>query len=63
MMDTTWSACAPGYLCMTPDDARKEVHNKTSVGRWMSEANNVIDYYERTVTPAKTAPVSPSAHK
>jgi nitrous oxide reductase accessory protein NosL len=38
-------------LCMKPQDAEILIENKVIVGRWVSEANNIIDYYRR-VLPA-----------
>jgi hypothetical protein len=33
-------------ICLTPNNAQALIENKVKIGRWMGQANNVIDYYE-----------------
>ena len=41
-----WKACG-NKLCLAPNEAKQSLQNKAKVGRWMGQANAVMNYYER----------------
>lgn len=59
LYDEQWRKCEQGQMvCLTPNDAKKTVRNKVTIGRWMSEMNGIVTYYESVTSPA-----APSSQK
>lgn len=44
LRDEHWYACGE-QVCMTPAEAKKVLENKAEVGRYMTEMNNLVEYY------------------
>ncbi len=45
-MDERWYPCGD-QVCMKPAEAKKVLRNKTEVGRYMREMDNLVDYYRK----------------
>ena len=49
LQDEKWYPCGPNgkSLCMNPAEAKKLLRNKAELGRYMTEMNNLVDYYRK----------------
>lgn len=54
LQDVDWQKCGSKF-CLSASDVQKELRNKAVVGRWMSQAKNVICYYRSFDPPERPA--------
>ena len=54
MHDLKWRSCGHD-ACVSVPVAKQSVTDRLNVAKWMGEANDLIDYYERVTEPAPAA--------